>query len=86
MDGEPGMNNDVAKAELKRLGTDLRVRAPGHHANIIEARHGLLRHVLHLIEEDLQRFDADISFKRLLVEGIFVCNTFSFYNGVSPYN
>eukprot|EP00974_Lingulodinium_polyedra_P004521 423935-Lingulodinium_polyedra.AAC.1 len=24
MDGEPGMNNEVAKLELKRLGTELR--------------------------------------------------------------
>ena len=86
MDGESGLNNEEAKAELKRLGTELRIRAPGQHANLIEARNGVLRHVMHLIEEDLKRFGADISFKRLLGEGIFVCNAFTFYNGVSPYN
>ena len=41
---------------------------------------------MHLIEADLKRFGADITFKRLLGEGFFVCNAFTFYNGVSPYN
>eukprot|EP00974_Lingulodinium_polyedra_P051609 4965228-Lingulodinium_polyedra.AAC.1 len=60
MDGESGMNNECAKLELKRLGTELRVRAPGQRANISESRNGVLRHVLHLIEEDMKRFEADI--------------------------
>ena len=41
---------------------------------------------MHLIEEDLKRYNHTISFPRLLGEGIYVCNAFSFYNGVSPYN
>ena len=38
MDGEGALSNDVAKASLRRLGATLRVRAPGQHANYIEAR------------------------------------------------
>ena len=86
MDGEKGLDNDEAKAELQRLGTKLRIRAPGQHANIIEARNAVLRHTMHLIEEDIKRYGITITFKRLLGEGIFVCNAFTFYNGVSPYN
>jgi len=41
---------------------------------------------MHLIEEDLKRYDHQITFKRLLGEAFFVCNAFTFYNGVSPYN
>ena len=41
---------------------------------------------MHLIEEDLKRYGLSIPFSRLLGEGIFVCNAFSFYNGVTPYN
>ena len=71
MDGESGFNNEESKAELKRLGTTLRVRATGHHANLIESRNGVLRHVMHLIEEDPKRFDSGLSFPRVLGEGIF---------------
>ena len=41
---------------------------------------------MHLIEEDLKRHGAEIPFGRLLGEGLFVCNAFTFYTGVSPYN
>ena len=34
-DGEGGLNNAEAIAELKRLGTELRIKAPNQHASII---------------------------------------------------
>lgn len=86
VDGEGGLNNDTAKAELVRLGTTLRTRAPGQHANHIEARNAVLRHTLHVLEEDLKRHNMTLSFPRLLGEGLFVTNAFTFHNGVSPYN
>ena len=46
MYGEKGLDNDEAKAELKGLETELRVRAPGQHANLIESRNAILRHVI----------------------------------------
>ena len=86
MDGETGMNNETAIAELKRLGTQFKVRAPGQHTRTSDKRIAILRHVMHLIEEDLKRYGIEITFKRLFGEGLFVCNAFTFYNGVSPYN
>ena len=77
-DGQSGMNTAEAKAELKRPGTELRVRAPGQHARIIEIRNAMLRQVMHLIEEDLKRFNITTPFKRLLGEAIFVCNALFF--------
>ena len=41
---------------------------------------------MHLIEEGLKQYKIELPFKRLLGEGLFVCNAFTFYNGVSPYN
>ena len=41
---------------------------------------------MHKIEASCNRLNSEISFSRLLAEGVFVCNAFSFYNGVSPYN
>jgi len=85
-DGESGLNNPTSIAELKRLGTELRIRAPGQHARIVEARNAMLRHVMHMIEEDLKRHNHTLPFSRLVSEAFFVVNAFSFYNGVSPYN
>ena len=85
-DGESGIHCPAGEAEMKRLGTTLRLRAPEQHARIVERRNAVLRHNMHMIEEDLKRQNYTITFDRLLAEGFFVCNAFSFYNGVSPYN
>ena len=85
-DGESGLVKDDSVKELKRLGTELRVRAPGQHARTAESRQSMLRHVMHLIEEDLKRHNDTIPFGRLYAEALFVVNAFTFYNGVSPYN
>ena len=37
-DGEAALNSSEAIDELKRLGTELRTKAPGQHASIIERR------------------------------------------------
>ena len=84
-DGEGGLNNDTAKAQLAHKGTTLRIRAPGQHATSIESRNGLLRGTLHLMEEELKRHNIPIVFERLLAEGVFATNAFTFYNGCSPY-
>eukprot|EP00959_Pyramimonas_sp_CCMP1952_P202516 4235073-Pyramimonas_sp.AAC.1 len=52
-DGEGALNNDTAKAVLKAKGTELRIRARGQHATTIEARNGVLRHLLHVIVAEL---------------------------------
>eukprot|EP00959_Pyramimonas_sp_CCMP1952_P312792 6547478-Pyramimonas_sp.AAC.1 len=71
-DGEGAHNNDIAKAVLKAKGTELR-----QHATTIEARNGILRHLLHVMEAELNR---------LLHEALFAANAFIFYNEVSPCN
>eukprot|EP00959_Pyramimonas_sp_CCMP1952_P191658 4007696-Pyramimonas_sp.AAC.1 len=38
-----------------------------------------------MIDEELNRHDIPIVVTRVLAEGIFVTNAFTFYNGVSPY-
>ena len=86
VDGEGGLNTDSAKTELQRLGTTLRTRAPRQHARLIGSRNGAMRHVMHLIGEDLKWFGTEITFIRLFGEALFVCNAFTLYNGVAPYN
>eukprot|EP00959_Pyramimonas_sp_CCMP1952_P142034 2973217-Pyramimonas_sp.AAC.1 len=52
-DGEGALNNDTAKAVLKAKSIDFRIRARGQHAATTEARHGILRHLLHVMEAEL---------------------------------
>ncbi len=86
-DGESGLvASKEAQDEMKRLGTELRPRAKGQHAQLAESRQSMLRHVMHLTEEELKRHNHTIPFTRLYGEDLFVVNAFSFYNGVSPYN
>eukprot|EP00959_Pyramimonas_sp_CCMP1952_P379218 7943613-Pyramimonas_sp.AAC.1 len=49
------LKNDTAKAVLKAKGTELRVRARGQHATTLGARNGILRHLRHVMEAELNR-------------------------------
>eukprot|EP00959_Pyramimonas_sp_CCMP1952_P436658 9143451-Pyramimonas_sp.AAC.1 len=52
-DGEGAVNNDTTKSVFMAKGTGLWIRARGQHATTIEARHGILRHLLHVMEAEL---------------------------------
>ena len=52
-EGEGGLNNDDAKAQLLNPGAELRARAPGQRANAAEAWNGALRVVLRATGEQL---------------------------------
>eukprot|EP00959_Pyramimonas_sp_CCMP1952_P342744 7180232-Pyramimonas_sp.AAC.1 len=53
-DGEVALNNDTAPAVLAaKKGTGFRMRARGQHATTIETRTGILRHLLHVMEAEL---------------------------------
>eukprot|EP00959_Pyramimonas_sp_CCMP1952_P081396 1700694-Pyramimonas_sp.AAC.1 len=85
-DGEGALNNDTAKAVLKAKGTELRLRAREQHATTIESRNGILRHLPHVMEAELNRLDIPLVFIRLLHEALPAANAFTFYDEVSPCN
>ena len=68
------------------MGNELRIRAPRQRVTAIEARNGIVRVTVHIMEEDFKKRDISIDSKRSLAEALFVSNAFTFYNGVSPYN
>eukprot|EP00959_Pyramimonas_sp_CCMP1952_P090545 1895499-Pyramimonas_sp.AAC.1 len=51
--GEGVLSSDIAKAVLQAKGTELRIRARGQRATTIEARNGILRHLLHVVEAEI---------------------------------
>eukprot|EP00959_Pyramimonas_sp_CCMP1952_P433215 9071918-Pyramimonas_sp.AAC.1 len=85
-DGGGALNNNTAKTVLKAKGVELRIRARGQLAAAIEARSGILRHLLRSIEAELNRLDVPLVFTRLLHEALFVASAFTFYIEVSPYS
>eukprot|EP00959_Pyramimonas_sp_CCMP1952_P116943 2444386-Pyramimonas_sp.AAC.1 len=85
-DGAGALNNDTAKAVLKARDTELMIRARGQHATTIEARNGTSRHLLHVVEAELNRLDMPLVFTRLLHEALVAASAFTFYDEVSPYN
>eukprot|EP00959_Pyramimonas_sp_CCMP1952_P195929 4096491-Pyramimonas_sp.AAC.1 len=60
------------------------MRARGQHATTIEARNGILRHLLHVMEAELNLLDIPLVFTRLLHETLFAANAFTICNEVSP--
>eukprot|EP00959_Pyramimonas_sp_CCMP1952_P247320 5169994-Pyramimonas_sp.AAC.1 len=83
-DGEGTLNNDAAKAAHKAKGTELRIRARGQRATTIEARSGILRYFLQVMETELKRLDITLMFTRLLHAASFAANAFADYSEVSP--
>eukprot|EP00959_Pyramimonas_sp_CCMP1952_P382662 8018310-Pyramimonas_sp.AAC.1 len=80
------LNNDAAKAVLKAKGTELRIRPRGQRAATIEARSGILRHLLHVMKTPRARLNISLVFTRLLHEAMFAAEAFIFYDEVSPCN
>ena len=66
--------SDAGIAYLKRKGIQVKPRAPGQHAQIVERRRALLRHSMHCTEDQLKLEGIDITFKQLLAESVFAGN------------
>ena len=50
-DPESGLSTPTAEAELKRLGVSIKVRGKDQHARYVERRGAVLRHALHVMDE-----------------------------------
>eukprot|EP00959_Pyramimonas_sp_CCMP1952_P224619 4696949-Pyramimonas_sp.AAC.1 len=79
-DGEGALNKDTAKAILKVKGIEFRIRARGQHAAAVEARNDILRHLLHVMEAELNRLAIPPVFTRLLHKALFAASAFICYN------
>ena len=71
---------------LKRYGTEIRPRAPGQHARMIERRGAILRHSLHTAEEQFAREGIEVTMEYLLAEMVFSGNALVSTGGATPYH
>ena len=86
VDGETEIAGRETTEYLKRKGVTIHPRAPQQHARIVERMNALLRHAMHTAEEQLKRENMNVTFKQLLAECTFACNSMITHNGASPYN
>ena len=87
IDGETSLSQgEKSKQYFQRIGTQLHVRAPNQHARFIERRGAILRHCMHVMEEQLKREGLKYTFKLLLAEATFCGNAMTFVGQGSPYN
>jgi hypothetical protein len=85
VDGETGATEShMFQGELKARGIKLTVRAPQQHARYIERRGALLRHGMHVIENQLKQEGVAVTFATLLSEAVFAGNCLTFVGGFHP--
>ena len=84
VDGEKGLATEEAEAMLNMYGTEIRPRAPGQHARMIERRGAILRHSLHTAEEHCAREGIEVTMEYLLAEMGFSGNALVSMGGATP--
>eukprot|EP00959_Pyramimonas_sp_CCMP1952_P225698 4719669-Pyramimonas_sp.AAC.1 len=62
------------------LAPQRQIRARGQHAATVEARNGILRRLLHVMEGELIRLEIPLVLTRLLPEALFAASAFTFFN------
>ena len=85
IDGEKGIDSESTRAFLKRNGIELRIRAKGQHARMIERRGAIMRHCMHTTEEQLLKEGITVTFKQLMSTAVFSGNALANVGGGTPY-
>ena len=86
VDGESGVvKSEVFAGELKARGIKLKPRAPQQHARYIERRGAILRHSMHVIEDQMKHEGLSVTMNVLLAEAVFAGNCLTYVGGVTPY-
>lgn len=85
IDGEGGVTQSTwFQNELKARGIKLNVRAPSQRARYIERRGALLRHGLHVIEEQMEHEGVSVTFPILHAEAVHAGNCLTRVGVVTP--
>jgi len=85
IDGEKGIDSIATKEWLQRHGIELRIRAKGQHARMIERRGAILRHCMHTTEEQLEKEGITVTFDELLSTAVLSGNALTNVGGGTPY-
>jgi len=84
-DGEKGLCSEQVAQFLDRCNTQLKSKAPGEHAQMVERHHELLRQTLHKLEEQLIEEGIAVPFSVVLNEAVLAKNSLTSVGGHTPY-
>ena len=84
-DGETGLDSEEVRQWLDRIRSEVKPKAPGEHAQTVERRHELLRHILHNVEYQLREEGINLPFDVVLAECMFVKNAMITVGEVTPF-
>ncbi len=74
-DGEKGLCSEQVAQFLDRCNTQLKSKAPGEHAQMVERHHELLRQTLHKLEEQLKEEGIAVPFSVVVHEAVLAKNS-----------
>ena len=83
-DGEAALVTARNRARFAAHNIQLSVRAPGQHAHYAERHGATLRHVVHVLVEQLKIENREEPVSSLVLEAFFALNALSHYEGTTP--
>ena len=84
-DGERGLATEEVSQFLDRVFVQLKTKAPGEHAQMVERHHEVLRRLLLRVESQLAQETIAVPFKALLSECVLAKNVMTTVAGQTPY-
>ena len=84
-DGETGLCSEEVAQFLDRVLVQLKTKAPGEHAQMVERHHELLRKLLLRVESQLLAEGLNVPFEVILAECILAKNVLTTVAGQTPY-
>ena len=84
-DGESGLASAEVAQYLDRVHIELKTKAPGEHAQMVERHHELLRRILLRIEDQLEEEGIKVPLSVVVAEGALAKNTLTRVAGHTPY-
>ena len=84
-DGEKGLASEEVAQLLDRVLVQLKTKAPGEHAQMVERHHELLRRIILRVESQLRAEGLIVPMEVILAESILAKNVLTTVAGQTPY-
>ena len=84
-DGESGLASEEVAQWLDRVGTQLKTKAPGEHAQMVERHHELLRRIILRLEAQLAEEGVRVPMSVIIGEALLAKNSLTTVAGQTPY-
>ena len=83
-DGESGLASEETAQWLDRVNVELKTKAPGEHATMVERHHELLRRIILRTEAQVKEEGITVPFSVIIAECVLAKNTLTAVAGQTP--